>query len=146
MGKCQELQDYCQQLHGRLEEYEHRERNFHQAVQEAERRFSARYVGLFLCSLGWMISILNRFLLGREQRYREEIELMRIELDKCRENESTWRQRLEQRDGQLGLMRSELEAEQKTIYALEVEVKELQSKLSKDDTSFRNEVIAKCKQ
>lgn len=76
----------------------------------------------------------------REQRYREEIELMRAELDKSRENESIWRQRLEQRDGQLGLMRSELEAEQKTISALEIEVKELQSKLEKDDTSFRNEV------
>lgn len=76
----------------------------------------------------------------REQRYREEIELMRAELDKSRENESIWRQRLEQRDGQLGLMRSELEAEQKTISALELEVKELQSKLEKDDTSFRNEV------
>ncbi len=42
VGKCQELQDYCQQLHGRLEEYEQRERNFHHAIQEAERRFSAR--------------------------------------------------------------------------------------------------------
>ena len=66
---------------------------------------------------------------------------MKAELDKCRENESTWRQRLEQRDGQICQMRSELEAEQKTISALEVEVKELQSKLHKDDASFRNEVF-----
>lgn len=65
---------------------------------------------------------------------------MRVELDKCRENEATWRQRLEQRDGQLGVMKSELEAEQRTIASLEIEVKELQSKLEKDDTSFRNEV------
>lgn len=65
---------------------------------------------------------------------------MQAELEKCRENETTWRQRLEHRDGQLGLMRNELEAEQKTIASLELEVKELQSKLDKDDTSFRNEV------
>ncbi|EFX86191.1 hypothetical protein DAPPUDRAFT_98050 [Daphnia pulex] len=117
VGKCQELEDYCQRLHGRLEEYEQRERSLHQAVQDTERRFSTR-----------------------EQRYREEIQLMKTELDKCRENEATWRQRLEQRDSQLGLMRNELEAEQKTIASLELEVKELQSKLDKDDTSFRNEV------
>lgn len=65
---------------------------------------------------------------------------MQAELEKCRENETTWRQRLEHRDGQLGLMKNELEAEQKTIASLELEVKELQSKLDKDDTSFRNEV------
>lgn len=65
---------------------------------------------------------------------------MQVELEKCRENETIWRQRLEHRDGQLGLMRNELEAEQKAIASLELEVKELQSKLDKDDTSFRNEV------
>jgi hypothetical protein len=42
MGKNQELEQYCQQLQSRLEEYEHREKDFHQAVQEAERRFNIR--------------------------------------------------------------------------------------------------------
>ena len=42
MGKNQELEHYCQQLQSRLEEYEHREKDFHQAVQEAERRFNVR--------------------------------------------------------------------------------------------------------
>lgn len=41
-GKCQELEDYCHQLHGRLEEYDQREKRFQQAVQEAERRYSVR--------------------------------------------------------------------------------------------------------
>lgn len=41
-GKCQELEEYCQQLHGRLEEYEQHERSFQIAVQEVERRCSAR--------------------------------------------------------------------------------------------------------
>jgi hypothetical protein len=44
VGKCQELENYCQRLHGRLEEYELRERNFHQAVQDTERRYSTRLV------------------------------------------------------------------------------------------------------
>lgn len=77
---------------------------------------------------------------GREQRYKEEVESLRSELDRCRESESTWRTRLEQREGQLSAMRSELEVEQHTIATLEAEVKDLQAKLSKDDTSFRNEV------
>jgi len=76
----------------------------------------------------------------REQRYREELDLLRSELDKCREGETNWRRRLEQREGQLITLKGELEAEQKTISCLEVEVKDLQSKLAKDDTSFRNEV------
>jgi hypothetical protein len=47
VGKCQELEDYCQRLHGRLEEYEQRERSLHQAVQDTERRFSTRLVKVF---------------------------------------------------------------------------------------------------
>ena len=76
----------------------------------------------------------------REQRYREELDLLRSEVDKCREGETNWRRRLEQREGQLLALKGELEAEQKTVTTLEVEVKELQSKLAKDDNSFRNEV------
>jgi chromosome segregation ATPase len=76
----------------------------------------------------------------REQRYREELDLLRSEVDKSREGETNWRRRLEQREGQLIALKGELEAEQKTITCLEVEVKDLQSKLAKDDTSFRNEV------
>lgn len=71
---------------------------------------------------------------------RGEIESLRHELERCRESETCWRQRLEQREGQLSLIRNELETEQKTIASLEAELKNLQSKLEKDDTSFRNEV------
>ena len=66
----------------------------------------------------------------REQRYREELDLIRSEVDKCREGEINWRRRLEQREGQLIALKGELEAEQKTITCLEVEVKDLQSKLA----------------
>lgn len=76
----------------------------------------------------------------REQRLREEVESLRHELERCRESETCWRQRLEQRESQLSLMKCELETEQKTIASLEAELKDLQSKLEKDDTSFRNEV------
>ena len=44
VGKNQELEQYCQQLQNRLEEYEHRQKDFNQAVQEAERRFTVRYL------------------------------------------------------------------------------------------------------
>ena len=66
--------------------------------------------------------------------------MLRSEVDKCREGETNWRRRFERREGQLLALKGELEAEQKTITTLEVEVKELQSKLAKDDNSFRNEV------
>lgn len=37
-------------------------------------------------------------------------------------------------------MKNELEAEQQTISGLEAEIRDLQSKLTKEDTSFRTEV------
>ena len=140
MGKNQELEQYCQQLQNRLEEYEHRQKDFNQAVQEAERRFTVRYLPKKKCYNLENCQVIFICFDIREQRYREELDLLRSEVDKCREGETNWRRRLEQREGQLLALKGELEAEQKTITTLEVEVKELQSKLAKDDNSFRNEV------
>ncbi len=78
--------------------------------------------------------------MNREQRYKEEVESLRIELDKCRESELAWPKKLELRENQLSTIKNELETERVAIARLETEVKDLQSKSTKDDTSFRNEV------
>lgn len=76
----------------------------------------------------------------REGRYRDELGSLRIELDKYRESEAAWQQRIEQKDLQLAHLKTELEAEHEIITGLEADIKDLHAQLDKEDTCFRNEV------
>ena len=80
----------------------------------------------------------------REGRYREELNSLRTELDKYRESEVTWQQRIEQKDLQLAHLKTELEAQHEIITGLEADIKDLHSQLDKEDTCFRNEVSGPC--
>jgi len=60
-------------------------------------------------------------------------------LDKYRESEAAWQQRIEQKDLQLAHLKTELEAEHEIITGLEADIKDLHAQLDKEDTCFRNE-------
>ena len=45
LSQHKQMQEYCRQLHHRVEELEQLERTLAQAVQEAERRYQTRYHG-----------------------------------------------------------------------------------------------------
>jgi len=114
--KLQDLETQCHQLRNRNEELEHRERHCQQSLQNAERHFS-----------------------NREGRFRQEVDALRNELERHRESEAAWQQRIEQKDIQLAQLRTELEAEHELITGLQADIKDLHSQLDKEDTSFRNE-------
>ncbi len=62
------------------------------------------------------------------------------ELETVRQSEVHGRDQVESKERDLIQLRVELDERHKTVLALEDDIKQLHSKLEKDDTSFRNEV------
>lgn len=69
------------------------------------------------------------------------MDLLREELEKSRTNENEWQNRIEQKEKQVNVLRTQLEDEQKVVTNMESDMKELHSKLARDDTCFRSEVF-----